>query len=335
MLWIKRNLFLAVTGLVALLLLGGGVFFVMGGRSRNAALDEEVEATRSKLNSIYGKDPFPHTTNISTARKEIGRLRSEAQKLTKHFSPVPVERVETRDFLTLRDRTLSELRDAAQKAGVGLPPSSSPSPYAFSFDVQRAKNSFGPGTFPVVPQQLMEVKQLCAALYEARVTRLLNIRRARASADDNATGAPVQDYTPGVGIITNAAAAVHPYEVTFTCFSAELGQVLSALARSPHGFVVKAVQVEPESLQLADAGGVLPPPGAEPGLMAGQPAPPRFVGGRQPPPGRGVPPPARPGVVAPAVAPPRPGPGSDRPVVLLKERRLRVTLLVYAIKPAK
>lgn len=323
MLWIKRNLFLAVTGLVALILLGGGVFFVMAGRSRNVALDEEVEATRGKLNNIYNKDPFPHGTNIDAAKKEIARLRGESAKLTKYFTAVPVEKVDTREFLTMRDRTLSELRDAAQKAGVGLPPST-PAPYAFSFDVQRAKNSFGPGTFPVVPQQMMEVKQLCAALYDARVSRILNIRRARASQDDNAPGAPVQDYTPGVGIITAPQAVTHPYEVTFTCFSAEIGQVLTSLGRSPHGFVVKAMQVDPETLQ-ADPGG-MGVPGAQP-PPAGQPMPPRFV---RPPPGRPAP---RPPGVAPA-APGRPAPGSDRPVVLLKEQRLRVTLLVYVIKPA-
>lgn len=327
MLWLKRNLFLAVTGLVALILLGGGILFVMAGRSRNVALDEEVEATRGKLNNIYNKDPFPHGTNIDAARKEIARLRGEVQKLTKHFTAVPVEKVDTREFLTLRDRTLSDLRDAAQKAGVALPPST-PAPYAFSFDVQRAKNSFGPGTFPVVPQQMMEVKQLCAALYDARVSRILNIRRARASADDNAPGAPVQDYTPGVGIVTVSQAVTHPYEVTFTCFSAEIGQVLTSLGRSPHGFVVKAMQVEPETLH-ADAGGIgmqgaLPPP-------AGQPVPPRF--GR-PPPGRGpgAPAPRAPGIAP--VPPGRPGAASDRPVVLLKEQRLRVTLLVYVVKPA-
>jgi hypothetical protein len=35
------------------------------------------------------------------------------------------------------------------------------------------------------------------------------------------------------------------------------------------------------------------------------------------------------------VRPPVAGAASDRPVVLLKERRLRVTMLVYAIRPAK
>jgi hypothetical protein len=334
--WLKRNLFLAVTALAAVLLLGGGIFFILSASSRNKQLDEEVEQTRSQLNGFYGRDPFPHQTNIDSARKQATLLRAEVQKLAKHFAPVPVDRVDSREFLSMRDRTLSELREAAQKAGVGLPATTTP--YAFSFDVQRAKvRDFGAGTFPTVPEQMAEVKALCAALYEARVSRILNVRRAKASTDDEVPAAPQQDYTPGVGNTTNASvhAFTHPFEVTFTCFSAEITQVLSSLARSPYGFLVKAVQVEPETGPGAEAGATGASAGDPSGTQAsGQPGSPRPL---PPRPGQG----GRPSGFQLAPGPRaivRPGSlsaASDGPVVLLKERRLRVTMLVYAIRPAK
>lgn len=335
--WLKRNLFLVVTGLAALVLLGGGIAFILAGRARNAELDQGVEETSSQLNGFYGKDPFPHQTNIDTARKYTTQLQADAQKLAKFFAPVPVDRVDRGEFLSMRDRTLSELRDSAQKAGVGLPAAGpSAPPYAFSFDVQRAKiGSFGLGTFPTIPEQMMEVKALCSALYDARVSRIVNVRRARASQDDLASTAPEQDYTPA-GITTNASAqaVVHPFEVTFTCFSAEILQVLSSLARSPYGFLVKAVQIEPD----AAAGPEMGMPGMAPAEPGGfQPRPFRQGPPRLGPGGRPLPVP-----VAPVPAPlpgggmrPPLGAASDRPVVLMKERRLRVSLLVYAIRAAK
>ncbi|MFM1768774.1 MAG: hypothetical protein RJA22_1303 [Verrucomicrobiota bacterium] len=316
--WLKRNLFLAITGLAGVLLLGGGIALIVVARGRNAELDEGVNETRAQLDGFYARDPFPHKTNIDSARRQSTQLRSEAQKLAKFFAPVPVDRVDAKQFLAMRDRTLSDLREEAQKAGVVLPVSTPP--FAFSFGAQRAKiEGFGAGTFPTVPEQMAEVKAICTALYEARVTQIVQIRRARASADDEATTAPTQDYTAGVGITTNASvpAVTHPFEVTFTCFSAEVAQVLASLARSPYGFLVKAVQIEPESAQGHDGG---PSPVAA-GAQAGASV--------QPGAGR------RPGVKLVEPRPAAPVATSTRPTVLLKERRLKVTLLVYAIRPAK
>lgn len=337
MLWIKRNMFLAVTGFIAALLLGGGIYFVWAGKSRNAALDKEVEDTRGELNTIYIKDPFPHSTNVDLAKKEVAKMQDAVGRMVKYFTPVPVEAaaLAVRGFTEMRDRTLSELRDLAQKAGVALP---GPGVYAFTFEAQRGKvGNFGLGTFPDVPEQMAEVRALCGTLYDARVTRILNIRRARASADDfNSNNA--QDYTDrDLKIETNTIfrAKSHPYEVTFHCFSSEIGQILTALGKSPHGFVVKAVQVEPEDMKMADSGGPVMAAAQPPPPNPNQPQPPaftrnpgRFPPGVTPPPGV-RPPPPQPGVQRPPVG------AGDRPVVLLKEKRLRTTLLVYVIKPAK
>ena len=318
MLWIKRNLFLAITGLVAIALLAGGGFYVYTGLGKNAELSVEVESTRTKLNDLYKLPVFPHATNIAAAKAEAARLQVEIKKAQKLFSPVPAEKVDPVAFRTLRDNTLYELRNLAAKAAVKLPVDQ----YSFSFQTQRARTEFAPDTFPVVPEQMMEIKALCVILFDARINHISNIRRARASRDDR-SGSNASDYLDGrvLGneMITVAQAASHPYELTFFSFTSELAAVLNGLERSPHGFVVKAMMVEPDSSA----------PGAAPvgpgGVVAPQPI-------RQPPPrGRFQPQPQfrpPPGAAVRSVA-------NDSPVYVLKEKRLKVTMLVYTIKPAK
>jgi hypothetical protein len=325
MLWIKRNLFLAVSGLLAIALLAGGGYYVYSGLGRNTELSGEVEATRTKLNDLYKQDIFPHATNIAAAKAEAAKLHAEVNKAQKLFAPVPAEKVDARAFTRLRDTTLDELRNLANKTGIRLPMDG----YAFSFQTQRSRSesSFARDTFPQVPEQLMEIKSLCLILYEARVNQIGNIRRARVSEDDRRSS-NASDYLDSRvlnnDLIAPAQAASHPYEFIFFCFTSELAALLNGLERSPHGFILKAIMVEPDSSAPGAVGGF---PGAVPEGGAPPPRPlpprPRF---NQPPQVGGRP--------AVPTAGPRP-PAIDRPVHVLKEKRLKVTMLVYTIKPAK
>ena len=78
MLWIKRNLFLAIGGLMALLLLGAGIYYFWSARAKNQQLEEEIGATISTLNNLYNSPTFPSQTNIDAA-KRAGRPGSPAR----------------------------------------------------------------------------------------------------------------------------------------------------------------------------------------------------------------------------------------------------------------
>ena len=129
----------------------------------------------------------------------------------------------------------------------------------------------------------------------------------------------------GNDIVPAAQAAVHPYELTFFSFTTELATVMNGLEKSPHGFVLKALMVEPDA---SAPGANVAPQGGPGGVEGGSPVrpqaprPPRF-----PPPGVPPRPAANPTAVRPVV--------NDKPVYVLKEKRLKVTMLVYTIKPAK
>jgi hypothetical protein len=315
MLWIKRNLFLAVGGLIAILLLAGGVYYFISAQQRNRSIEEELEANKSDLNRLQGQNPYPSAQNIEIAKKEAEKLRAAVGQLHRYFSPVPSEKVSGIEFRRYLDRTLAELQASARSAKTVLP---SPG-YAFSFETQKPKTSFGDGTFPAVPEQIAEVRALMQVMFDAHVTPLINVRRARVSKDDEISTA-ASDYL-SLKVQTNSTTGTvnSPYEVTFGCLSSELAAVLEGLASSKHGFVVKAINVEPAAEMPTNA-------------------PAGFIGTPGNPPGRGAPPRQAPGGrPQPAVGTPSAASrsGTDRPVILLNERRLKVTLLIYVIKAVK
>jgi hypothetical protein len=324
MLWIKRNLFLAVGGLVALLLLGGGVFYFLSAEQRKKAIVEEFEANKAELVRLQAQKPYPSPENIKLAKEEAEKLRAAAGQLQRFFAPVPAEKVTGVAFRAYRDNTLAELQRMAEQAKTTLPGRN----YAFSFETQKPKTDFKEGTFPAIPEQMAEVKALCRVLFDAHVDPLVNVRRARVSRDDEESNA-ASDYL-ALRIETNAATGTvtSPYELTFGCLTSDLALVLQGLGASAHGFIVKAIHIEPMAQAAAGAPGVNPPAGPVQPQPAGPSQPrPRPIPG-QPPTARLAPPAAG----APMAA--KFGAG-DRPILLLKESRLKVTLLIYVIKTVK
>jgi hypothetical protein len=321
MLWLKRNLFLALGGLVALGLLGYGVYFLLGAVSRMNELAGKLEENSGRLRNVREANPFPHTTNIATARAEIKRTEAAVGHARKFLAPIPYERLTDLPFRQYRDTVLSDLQKAAERAGTGRPAR----PYAFSFESIQRSTQFTPASFPVLCEQLAEVKALCLLIYGASVNSIENVRRARLTVEDQ-RGTAVADYhdrRPQTNDLAGTASSY--YEVTFLSFGEELARVIDALQRSPHGLLIRGIVIEPHGKGgLAGdpfvPGGSAPPPGGGP-----PPGPPPGQGGLRRP---GVPPPGGPGRPPPGVAP---VPGAVSRTVLI-ESMLRTTLLVEVVK---
>ena len=71
MVWLKRNLFLVIFGVIALGLLGYSVMYFLGNSSRNKELSTQLDETKTKLDQMYKKTPFPSKSNIALARAEL------------------------------------------------------------------------------------------------------------------------------------------------------------------------------------------------------------------------------------------------------------------------
>ena len=248
MAWIKRNLFFVIGAVVAVGLLAVAGIYDYKNWQRNQAALEQLNQAYDRLRALNSKTPSPGNDkidNIQTAQDQQAQLRQWIQQAGPYFQPIPPVPnppdgvITDFQFASARDHMLSHLQNEAGDASVALPPQ-----YGFSFEAERPLVKFAPAGLNLLAQQLGEVKTLCEILYAAKINSLDGIRRAPVSSDDAA--GPQADYL-SQSAVTNGLAVFTPYEITFRGFSQSLANVLSRLAASPHGFIVKAINVQPAS----------------------------------------------------------------------------------------
>jgi hypothetical protein len=301
--WFKRNLFFAIGGIVTLGLLGAAGFydFKSWGQSK-AALDRLTEVVNT-LTDLNKRKPLPGTNNIALADEQRKQLEAWIGQTRNYFQPInPIPKptngpVTDPLFASTLHRTLADLKIGAGAANVALPPD-----FAFSFSAYVAgatttgdRLTFAPGSLEPLSVQLGEVKTISEVLFGAGINTLDGIQRLRVSPDD-ASG-PQTDYLDEL-MVTNDLAVMTPYQVTFRSFSPEIARVFEGFAASSHGFIIKAMTVQPAGTAAATAGD----PG---GYNRYQPAAP----------------------VTPAPSPVRGGMQA-----VLKEQLLRVTMIVEVVK---
>src|SRR6185312_14659703 len=140
--------------------------------------------------------------------------------------------------------TVGQLRAAAQAKSVTIP-TMTPE-FAFSFSLQMGKSGYDPNSAEMLARQLGEVKLICDTLFGARIQALDSIQRERTSDDVNPQGNITMqpDYTDSLSL-TNGNMVISPYQVTFECFTPQLGTVLSSFANQSHTIVVKTLNIQP------------------------------------------------------------------------------------------
>jgi len=334
MAWIKRNLFFVMGGILALGLLGAAGFYNYKGWSHNSAKYDQLKEIYGTLRNLTGQKPSPgndKVDNIAAAREQERQIRDWIRQAADYFQPMaPIPNtgnnaVSSEVFAAALRRTIDQLQHEADAASVTLPPK-----YNFSFEAQRSLVKFDTAHLGALAAQFGEVKTISEILFAARVNSLDGIQRVRVS-DDDANG-PQADYFDGHSV-TNNLAVLTPYQITFRSFSPEVGEVLAGFALSPHGFIVKSINVQPAGAAAAPAPetAVLMP--AVPMLAKPMPAVPMLAQPYLPPGLRARPaiPPAAPPAAPPTTLPTRvPGRGGFQTV--LNEQLLRVTLVVEVVK---
>jgi uncharacterized protein YaiE (UPF0345 family) len=244
--WIKRNKFFVIGLVLALGMLGAAGFYDYQSWNRNTAAFEHLNEIYAKLQELTHKQPSPgndKVDNIKAAQDQDRQTRDWIREARKYFQPIariPAANnglMNTEEFVKALSRTIDQLQHDAASANVTLPPD-----YGFSFTAERNRMTFAPGSLDLLSAQLGEVKAVSEILFEARVNSLDGVQRSRVS-DDDASG-PQSDYideTPQ----TNNIAVLAPCQITFRAFSAEIAQVLAGFENSPHGFIVKGINVQP------------------------------------------------------------------------------------------
>ena len=346
MAWIKRNLFFVIGGILALGLLGAAGYYNYKGWSHNQQALKKLTEIQDTIRDLTTRKPSPgneKVDNIKAAKDQEAELLTWLQQARTYFKPIlPIpdtgtNPVSSEAFARSLSRTIDLMQRDADAASVMLPPR-----YGFSFDAERPLVKFDLSGLGPLAQELGEVKAIADVFFAARVNSLDGIQRVRVSTDD--LGSTTADYFEEHAV-TNSLAVLMPYQITFRSFTPEVADVLSRFATSPHGFIVKSVNVQPAGAYATSApGGGIMSPGGPPSMITPSPlyapmldpkpaalhapmqAPPMMPGGLPPRPY------VRP-APAPTMAPTTPLPPTGGGVrTILNEQLLRVTLVVDVVK---
>jgi hypothetical protein len=243
MAWIKRNLFFAIAGAASLVLMGLAGYYAYSKWALNNQNFDSLNADYEELKRLNsaaihpGNDKIDNIKIAQDQQKELKDFISKTRAYCQSISPIPnLPKISDSDFSTALTRTIDRMQKDATNNSVTLP-----ADYAFSFQAEKNKVGFNGSGLAPLSVQLGEVKTICGILFQAKINSLDNIRRERVSPDDN--GGPQTDYLNEKSV-TNELAVLTPYELTFKCFSSELAAVLSGLASSPNGTIVKTINVK-------------------------------------------------------------------------------------------
>jgi hypothetical protein len=265
MVWIKRNLFFVIGGIIALILLGAAGFYIYQGWSRNAIAAQQLNDIYTSIKNLSDQPIGPgndQINNTEIARDQEKQILEWVNSASNYFQPVaaiPADSVTSESFAAALRRTVAQLQNEAESASVALPPQ-----YDFSFAAQRPLMQFASGSLPLLSVQLGEVKKISEIIFSARVNTLDGIQRSHVSQDD--ISGPQADYTDKQSL-TNDLTIVTPYVITFRSFTPELAQVISAFATSSNAFIIKSINVQPAGAATTEGQPGQPgmsPPGMNP-----------------------------------------------------------------------
>jgi hypothetical protein len=249
--WIKRNLYFLIGSIVSVALLGAASWYLWSKMQLNNHKLEELNSAYGELEQLSSKKPNPgndKVDNIELAAAQGKQISVQIEKVRKYFVSIPPipdsTNVTDQDFATAMRSTADRLQRDAARGSVALPTPR----YFFSFEAERQLVKFSSTNLQELAVQLGEVKTICDILFNAKINSFDGLRRERVSEDD--LKGPQSDYLDEHST-TNDLAVVTPYEVTFHCFSPELGNVLAGLANNANGVTVKALNVDSSTMGSA------------------------------------------------------------------------------------
>lgn len=242
--WVKRNLGLVIGSAVAVGLLLFSGYYLYSNSKKNNDAREQLEAEYNELKRLSNLNPHPgkrDVDNIRLAKQQTEGLLQFMQRVGERFEPIaaipPTAEVTGEEFSASLRYTIDQLNRQARVSSVIVPTN-----YNFSFEAEKRLVKFAPGSLNPLAVQVGEVKAISEVLFAAKVNKLKGLRRERVSPDDRA--GPKSDYLTGASV-TNDLAVISPYEISFESFSAELAEVISGFANSPHGIVIKGMNIRP------------------------------------------------------------------------------------------
>lgn len=312
MVWLKRNLGLAIGGAIALALMALAGWFLWSKIQGEREVTGLLEDATQRFKDILTRPVHPgneKVNNVELAKEEHARLQKFLEKVKSQIvTPDIPKDLSNRDFRAMLDNTITELQRDAEKVGMTLPSSSgvmgatgAAKDYWFTFGSQKTAVEFK--SLENLTYALMDIRAICEVLNNAKVHDLVGLRRTPASTDETGT-----DFISDRKASTNEYTIVTPYEVTFQAFSGELARVLEGFIQSKRCFIVKNVAMDKAPAASAAPQQFFPQTGYMDPRMRGRYGP----------------------MMQPAM-PVAPAP-TTRPGMMLDENKLRFTLQVDSVR---
>src|SRR5258705_9164498 len=115
MAWIKRNLSLVISGVVALALLGVGGWYLWSAIQKDKEVDTAINQIKSEIEGLLGKQPTPNAQNLADAKRQLERLNVFMLSAKKQFPPTPPpgQPLDNQSFKSLLQTTVDELHKQA------------------------------------------------------------------------------------------------------------------------------------------------------------------------------------------------------------------------------
>jgi hypothetical protein len=277
--WAKRNIYFLVSCIVAVVLLGAAGWYCYSEWQSNNANWDQLKQDYDQLTQ-YATKPInagnEAVNNITAAREQTAEVKTRVAEMEKLFTPVHgipyTNHLEDRALASAVRETIAQLRLSATQHNVTLPVE-----FNFSFSVQAGKTVYDPNSWDQLSKQLGEIKTICDTLYGCRVAALDAVQRERTADEANPNSASMTPEYVDSNSVTNGSTVITPYQVTFECFTPELGSVLSSFANQTHTIVVKTLDIQPADvafgsepigmqMQMPGANGMPPPVNPRGGL---------------------------------------------------------------------
>lgn len=238
MAWIKRNLLFVVGLAVSVALLGAGVFYLSTTMDEADRVNAELDAKNQQLDGLVKREPYPNSENIEKVKEEQKRVEAFKKDARARFGRlVRPESLDNASFKSLLEATIAGLTRQSERMGVKLPEK-----YDFTFAEQRKNLQLATNTLAPLATQLNDLDNICRVLFDAKIHSLLALKRSGVASGEAVGSADL--LTKKVGTNALAGASIHPYEISFQCFSTELGNVLAGFLNSPQAYVLKTINVE-------------------------------------------------------------------------------------------
>jgi hypothetical protein len=257
---------LIVTGVVALLLIGGGVFLLLRFHGRYAEVDRQLKSQMQRHKELVSRDPYPSTENVELARRNYEELTQYADKLRTALQKEQIEpkQLEKADFPPLVERTLRQLWAAASASKVTFPEG-----FAFGFKKYIEGELPSRPNIPRLVVQLNTVNRLCRMLFDAKITKLTDLQRQEFDMDNEEPEEEVVDARsrrrgrrgsraqeqeeekdPTAAKETELYSA-ETFQISFTCREMALWDLLNEMARSKLFVIVTKLEVNGELQRIS------------------------------------------------------------------------------------